>query len=317
LGQKLVDLFRRKDTTTELKDQQDSEHTPLLDSPTADHHQDEETLSTNASIKPTELTPPESKSTLKKIFTLETSLYILAYFFIACHCVSFDQLLPVFLSTQPAVSLQRPPFKIWGGLGLTASQIGVVFSLSGLTTMFVELVIFPPVTKRLGSLRVMRIISPFFPFAYAAMPYVLILPQSWQEGAVVSIAFVRWVCGAFAFPCITILLVNSASDSKILGTLNGIATTASALGRCAGPAGFGGLFSIGLKMKFGVLPWFVMALVACLGTIPLTYSKDKDEQVLKSCTKHAIKSQNKHNFEGEESNADTIDRESIENVQRI
>lgn len=40
----------------------------------------------------------------------------------------------------------------------------------------------------------------------------------------------------FAFPCSTILLTNSSPTLRLLGTLNGIAVTLSAMGRAVGPA---------------------------------------------------------------------------------
>ncbi|KAL1837231.1 hypothetical protein VTJ49DRAFT_4113 [Mycothermus thermophilus] len=69
------------------------------------------------------------------------------------------------------------------------------------------------------------------------------------------------------FPCVTILLTNSASSLRVLGTLNGFATTFSALGRAAGPAAAGAVFSWGVRHGYAVAPWFLLALIAAAGAV--------------------------------------------------
>ncbi|KAK4692802.1 hypothetical protein P7C71_g4474, partial [Lecanoromycetidae sp. Uapishka_2] len=71
----------------------------------------------------------------------------------------------------------------------------------------------------------------------------------------------------FAFPCTTILLTNSAVSLRILGTLNGVATSVSAVGRAVGPAIAGWTFSMGVSKGYVVLPWWTLAAFALLGAI--------------------------------------------------
>ena len=80
----------------------------------------------------------------------------------------------------------------------------------------------------------------------------------------------------FAFPCTTILLTNSAVSLRILGTLNGVATSISAIGRALGPAIVGGLFEVGSKKKWAILPWWVLAAFAILGAIPVWWVVEMD-----------------------------------------
>lgn len=70
------------------------------------------------------------------------------------------------------------------------------------------------------------------------------------------------------FPCTTILLTNSASSLRILGTLNGFATTFSGLGRAVGPAAAGAVFSWGVKEGYAIAPWWMLALIAMVGAVP-------------------------------------------------
>lgn len=72
----------------------------------------------------------------------------------------------------------------------------------------------------------------------------------------------------FAFPCSTILLTNSASSLRILGTLNGIATSVGAVGRALGPAIGGSTFTYGVKIGYVILPWWVLSSIATIAAIP-------------------------------------------------
>lgn len=70
------------------------------------------------------------------------------------------------------------------------------------------------------------------------------------------------------FPCTTILLTNSASSLRILGTLNGFATTFSGMGRAVGPATVGAVFSWGVRHGYAVAPWWLLAAIALVGAVP-------------------------------------------------
>lgn len=83
-------------------------------------------------------------------------------------------------------------------------------------------------------------------------------------------------CSIFAFPCTTILLTNSAVSLRVLGTLNGVATSVSALGRAAGPAIGGGTFSWGVKRGYVILPWWTLAFLSALGAIPVFWLVEMD-----------------------------------------
>ena len=76
------------------------------------------------------------------------------------------------------------------------------------------------------------------------------------------------------FPCTTILLTNSASSLRILGTLNGFATTFSGLGRAAGPALTGAVFTWGVDHGYGIAPWWLLTVIASVGAIPAFFIID-------------------------------------------
>jgi MFS family permease len=79
--------------------------------------------------------------------------------------------------------------------------------------------------------------------------------------------FIQGFAGVFAFPCMTILLTNSASSLRLLGTLNGVATALSALAKAAGPYLGGRTFTWGAEAGYIIAAWWLMAGFAVLGHI--------------------------------------------------
>ncbi|KAI7589640.1 hypothetical protein KC316_g3818 [Hortaea werneckii] len=107
------------------------------------------------------------------------------------------------------------------------------------------------------------------------MPFTALLPtQETQIGVGFAVMMLKCVCGIFAYPCSTILITNSASSLRVLGTLNGFATSVAAIGRAAGPALGGSVFSYGVKRGFVIAPWWAMALVAALAAIPVFWLRE-------------------------------------------
>lgn len=84
-----------------------------------------------------------------------------------------------------------------------------------------------------------------------------------------ALMLVKGFCGIFAFPCSTILLTNSAATLSVLGTLNGVATSISAIGRAAGPALAGLTFTAGVDIGYVVISWWTLAAVAVIGAVPV------------------------------------------------
>ena len=83
------------------------------------------------------------------------------------------------------------------------------------------------------------------------------------------VMLVKCWASIFAFPCTTILLTNSAVSLRVLGTLNGVATSLSAIGRATGPAVGGWTFSVGLDKGYVIMPWWTLAAFAVLGAVPV------------------------------------------------
>ena len=170
-------------------------------------------------------------------------------------------------ATDPNVHL---PFKFTGGFGIDADRIGLLFMFYGVCGMVIQFAAFPPLARHYGVLNCLRACTLIFPIVYLVTPFTALIPTPMgQQVVMFSVMLVKCWASIFAFPCTTILLTNSAVSLRILGTLNGVATSLSAIGRAAGPAVGGWTFSAGLDKGYVIMPWWTLAAFAGLGTVPV------------------------------------------------
>jgi hypothetical protein len=167
---------------------------------------------------------------------------------------------------DPNISL---PLKFAGGFGIDSRRIGAIFTFFAVSSTIWQFLLFPPITRYLGVLRCLRIAFLIFPVVYFVTPFLsLISDPTTKQAAMVLLLMVRGIGGTFAFPTSTIMLTNSASSLRVLGTVNGIATSVAALGRAAGPTIGGGLFTWGVKRGYVIVPFWTLSAVALLTSIP-------------------------------------------------
>jgi hypothetical protein len=87
------------------------------------------------------VTPPKqvAPTAMREAFTFQSTMNIIYYVFLALHSITYDQLLPVFLS-YPAQdrSEWQLPLKFAGGFGLSSSKVGHIFSVYGMTGMTLQ-----------------------------------------------------------------------------------------------------------------------------------------------------------------------------------
>ena len=214
------------------------------------------------------------------MFSPQSNINLATYTLLAMHSVSFDQLLPIFMH-HPTQGIRDPqvrlPFKFSGGFGINSGRIGVLFTIYGIFCMTVQFLAFPPLARRYGVLNVLKAVTLTFPFIYLAVPYTSLLPTSHlRQGVMLVLMLIKGWCAIFAFPCVTILLTNSASSLRILGTLNGVATSISAIGRAAGPALAGAAFTGGVNVGFVIISWWMLAAIAALAAVPAFWTTEMD-----------------------------------------
>ncbi|EDU43745.1 ProP Permease of the major facilitator superfamily [Pyrenophora tritici-repentis] len=262
-GAKLTAFFRRVLHLPSNKKHTQSEREPLL---SQQKPRDSETT-VDATIKVKEKSP-----TIRDALTYQTSLNLIVYTLLAMYTQAYDQLLPVFMHhpVQQAgdanVSLS---LKFAGGFGIESRRIGIIFTIFAVSSTLCQFLLFPPIARTLGVLRCLRIAFLIFPFCFFVTPFLSLIPDPLtREIAMVALLMVRGVAGTFAFPTSTIMLTNSAPSLRVLGTINGLATSFSAFGRAAGPTLGGGLFTWGVKRGYVIVPFWAIAAVAFIAAIP-------------------------------------------------
>ena len=226
LGQKIVSLFSRKPDREEFDR---DETAPLIT--------DDEEGGRYSPLTKTTLKHQYKPPALHEAFTKQSILYIVAYGFLALQSVGYDQMLPVYMSfpTMAHPPVPKNPLKFFGGFGLNSSEIGSILSIFGLFAVLSQFFIFPPITRRYGSLNCLRVCLGLFPLVYFFSPFAVIMKEEFRRPFLYGLVLIKNIGGIFSFPCITILLTNSAPSLRVLGTLNGVATAVAALGRAVGP----------------------------------------------------------------------------------
>jgi hypothetical protein len=164
------------------------------------------------------------------------------------------------------------PLKFAGGFGIDSRRIGVIFTFFAVSSTLCQFLLFPPLARYLGVLRCLRIAFLIFPLVFLITPFISLIPDPiTRQIAMVALLMVRGIGGTFAFPTSTIMLTNSAPSLRVLGTINGLATTGGAIGRAVGPTIGGGLFSWGVKRGYVIVPFWALAAIALLAFIPTFY----------------------------------------------
>ncbi|PLN84451.1 permease of the major facilitator superfamily [Aspergillus taichungensis] len=254
---------RRKTTTLKHEeDEEEEERTPLLG-----RGRDRDTQ-------------PPPRPRWREVFTPQSNLILVAYACMSMHTMAFDSLLPVFLHREVQPREGNPdvrlPWKFLGGFGVDAQTIGIYYTLIGTIGMFIQFLIFPPTARRHGALACLRITTIIFPLLYFITPFTALVPPSLRHATVFLLMLAKLAASIFGFPCTTILLTNSASSLRVLGTLNGVATAMSAVGRAVGPAATGAAFSYGVRCGYIILPWWLLAVVAGVSALPVFWTVEPE-----------------------------------------
>jgi MFS family permease len=219
--------------------------------------------------------PPPTR--YRDVFSPQSNLNLLAYCILALHGVTYDQLLPVFMHLPVNRRHVHLPFQFSSGFGLESGRIGLIFTVYAVVSMILQFTLFPAVTRRFGALKCMRGCTLIFPIAYLLTPYTVLVPtQMGQQAVLLVVMLLKAVANVFAFPCVTILLTNSAKSLKLLGTLNGVAVSLSAIGRGAGPYMAGTAFTWGVTHGYGIAPWWLLAVWAAAGHVVTWWLKELD-----------------------------------------
>lgn len=183
--------------------------------------------------------------------------------------MTFDQLFPVFLSTE-APEHKVPmslPFKFVDGFGLDSQTVGIILSVQGAYSLVINMFVVPVVLKRLGALRLFRLLIIGYFALYLVTPYLVLLPENYRMVGVGLVLVWKCTFANMAYPSNAILTADSAPSHLALGTINGVAASTASLCRAFGPTISGILYSVGLQSGYSGLAWWCSALVAIAGAV--------------------------------------------------
>lgn len=205
------------------------------------------------SITVTDDSESESVSELDNTpyMTEAVKMTLLCYVILMVHAPAFLQLFSLFLSTP------RSPTPLGGGLGWPSSKIGFLMSTLGVTGIVIQLAIYPSVSNFFGNAKVHKLSLYLFPAAYFTVPFLTSMPDVVAVASGATVVLAR----CFALPPMSILLTNAAPSRRVLGTINGIAQSATAVSKCVAPFVLGNLYSLGVKIEMVGLAWWAMAAI--------------------------------------------------------
>ncbi|EPE08684.1 major facilitator superfamily transporter [Ophiostoma piceae UAMH 11346] len=237
----------------------------------------EPSQSTSRPIRNAAPKPDTSRPT--SIFTRPIILNTVSFGILAFHTMTFDQLLPVFLSTAPPKNGNIDlPFKFSGGFGFDNQTVGIIMAVQGFYSLLSNSFLFPWVIERIGPLRLFKLVAiPYF-LLYLVTPYLVLLPDSFRMTGIYLVIIWKCTFSTLAYPSNALITMNLAPNPLSLGTVNGVSASAASLCRAFGPAISGFLYAVGQESGFSSLPWWCGSGVAVIGAyvaMQLTMPYDK------------------------------------------
>ncbi|KAK9473765.1 MFS general substrate transporter [Dipodascopsis tothii] len=198
-----------------------------------------------------------------EIVTSQTMCVLGVYAIFTLVLVANNSLLPVFLAT---------PFP--SGRGLSPYTIGLVFSIIGFGSIFVQFFFFRWMEHAFGNRTGIRIALVCMAFTLLLTPMTSLLGPSSDTPAfwgIMAVSLLMKIFGVVMGLTFSMLLVTNTAPSKdALGAINGLAQTLAALARATGPTLAGGMFSFWAStgIRGGeILAWAAFSVVAVIGVL--------------------------------------------------
>ncbi|KAJ2392250.1 hypothetical protein H4S02_000889 [Coemansia sp. RSA 2611] len=208
---------------------------------------------------------PPQKQSIMSLLT-PTCRYLMATSLIMCLAASMgDQIYPIFAATPPKD----------GGLGFSTRGVGISLSISSVAVLYLQLVAYPALVKKYGTLKCYQLgLKNMIPFFFA-MPFLSLL-SSHIEGMLSDKSFIHlpvpgtwlsfvgfeycalWVMliglllvhitgTVLSFTSLNLLVSNIAPSKATLGAMNGMQQLGATCVRIIGPLISGTLWSWSIK----------------------------------------------------------------------
>ncbi|KAL9086101.1 MAG: hypothetical protein Q9165_007313 [Trypethelium subeluteriae] len=253
-----------------------SRYIPLNNDPdtnantTSENH---ETINTNVS-DPSEKgasTSDSPKPSFCQIWTRNVALSLASHFFLIFNIATFNALLFTFLPTprsSPATSsAETSTSHLSGGLGLSESNVGLATALIGFLGFPLQIILYPTVHVRFGSLRCYRLFLPFSALAAFLTPLLVLLPnRPWAVWpSLVAVLTLEVLARTQALPGSIILMNESIPMPQVKGLVNGVGQSVASAAKTVGPVLGGWGLSMGLQHNAVGAVWWALGGVTLLG----------------------------------------------------
>ncbi len=233
--------------------------------------------------------------------------------------MSFDILMPLFLS-EP-ISHEKPhlPFKFSGGFAMSTKTIGFMMAVQGVYSMVAQLFLFPFLVRRMGTLKTFRFVMLVWPLLYFIVPYLVLLPTQFQKLGIYASLIIKITFHVIAFPSTAMLIANAAPSKSVLGSINGVAASIACLARALGPILTGFFHTAGLKMGYNGLAWWIGGVVCAIGAFESFWMEEAEGRTDSPCEEEEqpVCEPLLHSLSVESSTEDPPRRESLDSVEEL
>ncbi|EXJ71035.1 uncharacterized protein A1O5_06028 [Cladophialophora psammophila CBS 110553] len=253
-----------------------TESAPLLHDRMAPQHQSALIPpSISNDISPETIQTRRRPPRFRQIWTPNVLSTMLANFIISGHLGTFSSLWAIFLSTPPGPNENRSPWSFSGGLGMDARGVGVIVTLLGALSVLSQIIVYPSLHDRFGTVSVWRAALYFFPATYFLAPFSALLTSDSTTAADRAPLYIVVLCVLLLFnagrtgvaPATSLLINDCTPHPSVRATIHTMGTIVGNLGRSVFPAIILPVYGLGLAVGVAGLGFWALAalaVVACL-----------------------------------------------------
>ncbi|KAF2715745.1 MFS general substrate transporter [Pleomassaria siparia CBS 279.74] len=256
------------------------------------------TPSTDTETRQPTYPSPSPALPFKKMWTPNVISTMLAHFIISGHLGTFASLWAVFLS-MPVKLLrdQHPPVNFSGGLGMRPHSVGLALSAFGFAGIILQILVYPSVQERWGTIKVWRGALCVFPVVYLMAPFLALIASLGRSGEEaygdadlkspvllwISLLFILilFVAGRTGVVPATSLLINDCTPHpSVRGTIHTTGVIVSNLSKAFFPPMAFAVLGYGLRIGIvGLGFWFVAALavLSCVASLKVREGRNGEE----------------------------------------
>ncbi|KAF2235941.1 MFS general substrate transporter [Viridothelium virens] len=223
------------------------------------------------------------KPSFRQIWTRNVVLSLASHFFLIFNIATFNALLFTFLPTprsSPATSsAETSTSHLSGGLGLSESNVGLATALIGLLGFPLQLLLYPALQSRFGTLRCYKLFLPSSAIAAFLTPLLVRLPnRPWATWpSLVVVLALEVLARTLALPGSIILINESVPMARVKGLVHGVGQSVASAGKTVGPVLGGWGLSMGLQHNAVGAVWWALGGVTLFGWVCAWAIREKKE----------------------------------------